>query len=71
MIRNMEWIKITNIKRAIDYACQMEYFSKREMAEALGVCFTTASKIVNMLENVSLLDEVPLPRIVRIVRSAA
>lgn len=62
MIRNMEWIKITNIKRAIDYACQMEYFSKREMAEALGVCFTTASKIVNMLENVSLLDEVPPPK---------
>ena len=62
MIKNIEWIKIANVKRAIDYARRVERFSKREMADALDICFTTASNIVNTLEGVAVLDEVVLPK---------
>ena len=53
---------MTNVKRAIEYACRVESFSKREMADALDICFTTASNIVNTLNDVHVLDEVVLPK---------
>ncbi len=62
MIKNIEWIKISNTRKIIDFASGREAFSKREVPDALDMCFTTASNLINQLEENGVLESVAASR---------
>lgn len=51
VIRNIEKVKLENIRRIIDYIVDVDSFSKREISQRLNLSFTTASNIINLLES--------------------